>query len=370
MKNINKICCIFNYAPHYRAPIYILMDRKLHCDFYFVMHKTNPFKMMKYEGLKGFKKILRYVPIHPNFHWQKGAISLVFKPYRQFVLTGRPTSISTWIILIVAKILGKKTYLWTHGWYGDETRLKKIVKKIFFKLSHSVLLYGDYSRNLMIKEGFPTHKLVCIYNSLDYDKQIEARKKLIGSSIYQDYFQNNYPTLLYVGRIQNVKKIDLLIEALNTLSQEGVYCNLVVIGPTIEDESIKELVDSYKLIESVWFYGECYEEEKLGELIYNADVCVSPGNVGLTVMHCLVYGTPVITHNNSTNQMPEFEAIEQGVTGDFFEEGSVTDLCDKIKTWISIPLEQRDIVRRKCYKIIDERYNPHKQIDILLNTLR
>lgn len=53
------------------------------------------------------------------------------------------------------------------------------------------------------------------------------------------------------------------------------------------------------------------------EFIYNADLCVSPGNVGLTAMHSLVFGCPVITHNCFEWQMPEFEAIQPGITGDF-----------------------------------------------------
>ncbi len=67
----------------------------------------------------------------------------------------------------------------------------------------------------------------------------------------------------------------------------------------------------------IWLYGACYDEEIIGELIFNAQLCVSPGNVGLTAMHSLVYGTPVITHNNFSNQSPEFEAIIDGKTGSF-----------------------------------------------------
>ena len=31
----NKICCVFNFAPHYRNSIYKFMDKELGCDFYF-----------------------------------------------------------------------------------------------------------------------------------------------------------------------------------------------------------------------------------------------------------------------------------------------------------------------------------------------
>ena len=44
---------------------------------------------------------------------------------------------------------------------------------------------------------------------------------------------------------------------------------------------------------------------------------VSPGNVGLTAIHSLSYGTPVLTHNNFNNQMPEVESIQPGFNGYF-----------------------------------------------------
>ena len=57
-------------------------------------------------------------------------------------------------------------------------------------------------------------------------------------------------------------------------------------------------MENLNLQDQIWFYGACYDESKLGELIFNADLCVSPGNVGLTAVHSMGYGTPVITHNN------------------------------------------------------------------------
>ena len=111
-------------------------------------------------------------------------------------------------------------------------------------------------------------------------------------------------------------------------------------------------------------YGPSYEEEKIGELVYNADLCVSPGNIGLTAMHSLTYGTPAITHGNFSNQGPEFEAIKSGVTGDFFIEDDARDLTQVIKNWINLDLLKRDLIRNNCYKVIDEFYNPNYQIKV------
>ena len=56
--------------------------------------------------------------------------------------------------------------------------------------------------------------------------------------------------------------------------------------------------------------GECYSEETNAKLIYNADLCVAPGNIGLTAIHVMMFGCPAITHNDFKWQMPEFEAIK------------------------------------------------------------
>lgn len=365
-----KVCCIFDQAAHYRAPIYKLMDRYLECDFYITKWKNNPFKQMDYSELKGLKMVSNNKKILGNFFWQSRTVRLAFKPYKNYLMIGQPYSLSTWIIIILLKILNKNCYLWSHGWYGDESPIKVYAKKIFFSLATKTFLYGDYAKNMMIKQGIKKDKLICIYNSLDYDKQKEIRSKIKSSGIYYDYFKNRFPVLLYIGRIQKIKKIDLLLKTIKDLKEDSFPCNLIIIGEQTEELNIHSLINDYGLIENVWLFGACYEEKIIGELIYNADLCVSPGNVGLTAMHSLVYGTPVLTHNNFVNQMPEFEAIIEGETGGFFDENSTKDMGDKIKHWVSLTKSEREIVREKCYRIIDEKYNPNIQIKILTENIR
>ncbi len=365
-----KICCIFNLAPHYNASIYYLMDKELKCDFYIGDRISYSLELMRYDNLEGFKKRLKFIQLIGNFYWQQGALNLAFKPYQHYILTGEPYCLSSWFILLLNKLTGRKTYLWTHGWYGNENGVKKVFKKIFFGLAHKVLLYGDYAKNLMIKEGFNFEKLLPIYNSLDYNKQIQIRKNLKDSLIYKQHFKNKFPVLLYLGRIQSRKKIELLINALYEMQKSKSYCNLILIGKQTDDTEIHKLLSLFNLNKYVWFFGPCYDETVLGEFIYNADVCVSPGNVGLTAIHSLVYGTPVVTQNNFIHQMPEFEAITPGVTGDFFIEDSVKDLETKIGKWISLCKEERDSVRQECYKVIHEKYNPEYQIEVLKNNIK
>lgn len=364
-----EICCIMNLAPHYNASIYRLMDTELKCDFFIGDRVSLPIKLMDYNELIGFKKVLKNIMLAGNFYWQRSAIELTLRHYKKYIITGDPHCLSTWFILFIARISGKKTFLWTHGWYGNESKIKRLIKKIFFGLSSKIFLYGDYAKSLMIKEGFPTDKLVPIYNSLDYSTQCKIRETLSETNIYQEHFLNLFPVLLYIGRIQKNKKLDLLLEAMSVLYNRQIFCNLIIVGEEVENTNIYKLVDKSKLGQNVWFYGPCYDEDKLGELIYNANLCLVPGNVGLTVMHSFAFGTPVITHNNFSKHGPEFEAIDEDVTGAFYKEDSLNDLCDKIRIWINIPYSQREYIRQACYNKLNEKYNPYRQIEILRNEL-
>lgn len=364
-----KICCIFNVAPIYNAAIYKLMDNELNCDFYFGDKIHLPIKLMNYSELRGYKKTLKYIPLFSNFYWQKNALTEIYKPYTDYILTGEVYCLSNWLILLGCYLTKKRTYLWTHGWYGNESYLKRKIKKVFFGLSTHTLLYGDYARELMINEGLSSKKLSCIYNSLDYNSQLKIRQNLQKSTIYSQYFKNQHPVIFYIGRIQKNKRLDLLIDAIKILNDNLTECNLVIIGEEVEITGIKELIENNKLSNKIWMFGACYDEIKIGELIYNADICVSPGNVGLTAIHSLMYGTPVITHNDYSEQGPEFEVIEDCKTGSFFEKNNTSDLVEKINFWLNNFKTNREVTRYNCYKIIDEKYNPNVQIKILKHIL-
>lgn len=364
----NNICCILNLAPHYREPIFKLMDKELKCDFYFGDKVDMPIKLMDVTELKGYKKTVENKKIIFNkYTWQKGVVKLVFKKYKYFILTGNPSCLSNWFIVLFALFLNKKVYLWMHG-LKSEVNLSwkaKLLIYPFYHIADKFLLYGEYSKNILIKKGFNEKKMFCIYNSLDYDQQLLSREQLAKSRIFYNYFKNDYPILIFLGRIQHSKKINLILEAMTILKKQNFMCNLVIVGEDKEGVCLDKVICKNNLTENVWLYGSSYQEKEIAELFYNSSLCVSPGNIGLVAMHSLVYGIPAITHDNFENQMPEFEAIIPGKTGDFFKEDNVSDLSEKIKKWICLDPQTREIVSKNCRNIIDEKYNPHYQINLL-----
>ena len=86
-------------------------------------------------------------------------------------------------------------------------------------------------------------------------------------------------------------------------------------------------------------------------------------------MHAMMFGCPVITHNDLPWQMPEFEAIKEGVTGSFFKHNDVESLADTISRWFSLHANDREDVRKACYKEIDENWTPEYQINVIKDVI-
>ena len=123
----NKTLFLNRFAPHYRKGIFMAMDKELDIDFYFGNKKRGKIEKLDYNCLKSFRKELKNIEFGKSIYYQKGALTLLFKPYKNYILMGDMSCISTWIILIIIKFLPQKNvFLWTHGWYGNESKIIKI----------------------------------------------------------------------------------------------------------------------------------------------------------------------------------------------------------------------------------------------------
>lgn len=367
-----RLCLIYNFAQHYRTSIFKLIDQEFNCDYVFG-DSMSDVKKMDYSLLKGKVTEVCTKQLFGGWYFQPGVLRLLQKEYDAYLLLGETRSLSTWLFSIKARLFypKKKVYFWSHGWYGKETRTEKTIKKILFKLPNGgIFLYGNYARNLMIKEGFNPARLFVIHNSLAYEEQMIIRQQLIAKPIYQEHFNNDYPNLFFVGRLTAVKQLDMLLKAMSILKTKGQFYNVTLIGGGEKQKELTTLAKQLDLDSNVWFYGPCYDEKTLGEMIYNADLCVSPGNVGLTAMHTMVFGTPVLTHDDFPHQMPEFEAIQEGKTGAFFRYGDVNDLAGKISSWFVETGNRREEIREACMKEIDDNWTPQFQIDVLKKHLQ
>lgn len=369
---MKKILVIHNIFPVYIKGFWdpLIYSNELDFEFYFT---TKDFK-----GIKGIKinehyknkeqKKFHYVKnyvFNGILFWQSGIIkTCVFKKYEGVIFLGEANIISTWIASVIARIRGKKVIFRGHGLYGNEKGIKLFLRKMFYKIPSENLIYSEGAKKRLIEKGFSENKTHVIYNSLQYTYQKELFDKFQNGKIKKDwdFFGTNHPVLFFLGRLTKIKKIDLLVKSVIELNKDKAKFNLLIIGDGEEYQNLKNI--ALKLIENgqCYFTGNVYEEEKLANYIYYSDLCISPGNIGLTAIHSLTYGTPVATHNNSLRQGPEHEIIQDFVNGFYFQENNSLSIVENTIKWFK---QQQKVDKKLLRQPIDLKYNPNYQFDLL-----
>lgn len=305
--------------------------------------------------------------------WQRGLISVALNPqYDAYVFLGSPYHLSTWLGSIITRIRGRRTYFWMHGINSTKLSIKDLLSIwTFYKIPTGYLLYGNKAKEILKKQaGLANKEYHVIYNSLNYDKAKSLRKnlnRLDFINFRSAYFNNaDLPVVIAIGRINRIKQIHLLLEAnrLNVIEDEKPLFNLLIVGTGSELSPLQALTNQLNLEKNTVFFGESYDENVNGNLLAHSDLCIIPGEIGLTAIHALSFGTPVISHDYLDIQGPEIESVVPGKTGSLFHYNDVRDLRKTIVEWIDIYPFKTPELMEECYSVIDQFYNPGYQASV------
>lgn len=369
MKNMKlKVFLFSNIYPIYRKSIWdkILENKELNATFYFSPKTIESIATVSVKKVYSKSRQKKFNPITNRFInkkliWQNGVLKTIFQKVDTVIFLGEMTVLSTWIAAIIFKLRGVRVLFWGHGLYGSENCLKRFFRLKFLQIADHNLVYGKRAKKLLIQRGFNKSEISVIYNSINYDEQKEFFNKYQIKSPTK-IFNNLFPTLLFVGRLYPQKKVDQIIKAVQLLEKDNNKFNLLVVGEGPEKERLELLAQPLINNGQCIFYGASYNEAELSKLIYTSDLTVSPGNVGLTGIHSLSYGTPVCSHSNHCHQMPEVESIIEGENGFLFKEGDINSLIEGITLWFK---ENSTLNRKKIRNIVDKYYNPNYQFKII-----
>lgn len=300
--------------------------------------------------------------------WQVGG-RIAFQPaavraallgsHDALILEGAIAHPTAWAAMRGAQHRGKRVLFYTHGWTRtNDSPLIEALRTRFLRAADGLLLYGQRAKNIGLAHGIPPEKMYVAFNCLD-SRSIEAcRTQMKEEEIARfraSAFPNaNLPIVAYVGRVRREKGLELVLAALARLNAEGQRCGFLVIGGGTGVIDLQRA--SAHLGVPSHFTGPVYEESRLAIMLSAARVVVAPKAAGLTVVHAMSYGIPVLTHCDLESQGPEVEAVVSGVTGAFFLPGDVAHLADKISGFLG--QYDRDRWAPSCMRMIDGRYTP------------
>jgi glycosyltransferase involved in cell wall biosynthesis len=358
-----RVAVIYDGFPHYRKGVIEELASSNNYDYYFFGDsKYRDVSINAYDFKPGIKVVrTKSFSVGP-FHFQTNIlVGLLRNKISHCIFLGNPWFVSYWVLTPILRLLGRKVYFWSHGWISQHERpVRRTIKHLFFQLPGALLLYGRRAKKIGISHGFPPGTMHVISNSLEYSAQKRLFDRLAESSrteLRQEFqFPLDRKVIICTARVSQKCRFDVLMYAASNLqiANHGVF--IVIVGDGPEKEALSVLATSLGLAHKFW--GACYDEATIAKLYKASDLTVSPGKVGLTAMHSMAYGTPVISHDNFDHQMPEFEAIVPGVTGDFFAENSSDDLARVILNWF-----ERHPVKpeRECVERIEAEFTPSFQ---------
>jgi glycosyltransferase involved in cell wall biosynthesis len=354
-----NVVFFYHFFPHYRGGVIKELSRRLKSTFVGDRVGSEGIKTYAFSNEEFYCSRTYYLG---RFAFQPGVIRFcLVSPCQVFVFLASPNHISTWIGALIGRARGKRVVFWGHGFKSETKTFKNRVRKLFFSISHGFFTYGWRAKQIAIALGMRPESIYVGFNSLDYDAQLPVRNILIE----QDHLYSSSSrsiNIFCISRLTKLCRYDMLFDAVASIRVDGVNCKIAIVGDGPERAALE--MQAKKLELDVMFFGEMYDEVEIAHLIFAADVTVSPGKVGLTAIHSLMYGTPVISNDNFVTQMPEVEAVVPGFTGELFTEGSVNDLAEKLRSFQE-RFPNRKLTRERCFSMIDRFYNPAKQTEIM-----
>lgn len=323
---------------------------------------------LKWTFAKNYLPFGKKIPIY----WQPGIFKrFLKKDYDAVIMLGSIYYISYVLSIPLLKFSKIPIIFWSHGFLGKDSKVIEYLRHLLYKQGDGFLLYGNRAKGIMERSGnYKNKRLHVIYNSLDYEplKEINVPGKELFIIRKELFKYPNIPVVIATGRVTREKSFDYLLNALNiSINKYKKGFNLLIIGDGPELVRLKSFAEEKGLLDYVSFSGEIYGKD-IFKFLMASELCVIPGNVGLSAMHAFSVGLPVISHDNFDIQMPEFEAIIEGKTGSFYKYGDIEDLVSKIHYWIFSKERLKD-AKNHCLLVTSDRYNVVNQVKVIKECL-
>lgn len=332
-----KISIVQPFIAHYRESFYIKLSKHIDFDIFcaelpkqkdaFQISSNLKVNKLNTISLRGFV----FLNILNNKLLKNQVIVLNFNPRWLFAH-----------VLLFAKIfLRKKIILWTHGisiQHGFNPKsMRDKIKIILFNLADGVCFYTKNELELFSKY-LSKPKLFYINNTLDVEKINKNYRNLqkTKEEIKKKYKIDSSRVVIFCARFTNDRRVDILIDLINKMSDEDV--SFIIIG----DGVAKPDFSNYK---KVFDFGKTYDEGMKSELFKMSDFCFQPAWSGLSVIESFAHEVPFITMKKSKNikQCVEYGYIDHGKNGFIFE--SLEDVKQSI---CSTPDEKIGLMENYC----------------------
>ncbi len=255
-------------------------------------------------------------------------------------------------------------FIYPHGmldpWFNESYPLKKLKKNIYWRLfEHSVVanatavLFTCEEECRRARMSFSPYRVK--EKVIGYGTEVpEIDFRANPSSTPQCTSEwGKRPYLLFMGRIQEKKGVDLLIEAYSSLRKEMLNPpDLVIAGHQQQPDYVEHLKTDFPQ-EGIHWPGLLIGADKW-QAVHNAEALVLVShqeNFGLVVAEALAVGTPVLI----SDQVNIWREIEQSGAG-LVEPDTLDGAYKLLRQWFSLDSATRATMSKKAQTTFHEHF--------------
>lgn len=269
-----------------------------------------------------FPRIGRYDIVHmgqwPYFH---------FFPVRLFAyFGGASVSVDWWEV-------------WDKHWtvyYGPKGLLGRVLERVCARIPQRTVAISETGLDQLKKIGVQSHNVEVIHNGLDF----KAISNAVPAPLTSD--------IIYLGRLQPHKNVNLLLEAVALLAQRGHRLKISIIGDGSETAHLHQLAANRAISEQINWLGAIESDAEVHSLLRSSRLFVHPstkeGGGSITSLEANAAGLPVVAFN--AHNGISFELISEGVNGSWVGEFSAAALASGIER--GLKLADEATCRSRC----------------------
>jgi glycosyltransferase involved in cell wall biosynthesis len=343
-----RVAVVYHFLPHYRQGVFDALTNDSDHEVVFVTGHSRPGQegVLEAQGLQAVEVDNRW--FQGVFLWQRGLLSHLWRErYDAVVFLGNWMWATTWLGALLTRARSGAVLFWTHGWTEPESNLQGFLRRRFYRLAHKLLLYGQRAADIGVSYGWDPDDLVVIGNSLALPASDRALEPWRPDGVSDPAL----PWVIWISRLIDEKRPDLLIDATAEAERRGTPFNVVFVGAGPAEAAARQRAEELTPGRVV-FLGAVHDDDVLGSIFARGSVTAVPDYGGLSIPHSLIHGVPVVANDQAGANGPEYEYLRPGFNGSTFQRNDAAGLADELLRWIhDRPLagEARDaVIARAC----------------------
>lgn len=231
--------------------------------------------------------------------------------------------------------------------------LERAIWQRFIARFDALIAYSQRGAEQYARLGFAPQRIVVAPNAV-------APRPLQPPPQRPPQFQTDRPRVLYVGRLQARKRVDLLLHACANLPL-NVQPEVWIVGDGPVRAELEALAE--RIYPHTRFWGALFGSD-LEPLFQQADLFVLPGSGGLAVQQAMAYALPVVVGEADGTQS---ELVTEQ-NGWLLPPGDGTALRDALQDALAEPARLRRM-GLVSYQIVRERVNLEAMVDAFARTV-